>query len=121
MAKQFVSVGTVSVPREDGQASATSDLSTKITFTQRAEFDRVYSGVVTDDVVDLGTLDTGGAKAILVKCSVGTCTVKFNSDTGAWPLAPGALFMFFNPTVGFPTGCKVTTVGAATVSFLAVG
>lgn len=121
MAQNFAIAGTLSVPSEDGQTPAKIDLATSITYTNKAAFDRSYSGAEVDDAVDLGPLDVAGAKALLIKVASGSCTVKFNGGTQAWPIGAGGYFLYCNPPQGFPTACAITTTGAALVKFLAVG
>ncbi len=123
MAQTFTVVGKLTIPLEDSQSVAPIDLGIAFPITARADFSRKYDGAVTDDAVDLGTLaDTPGAKGILVKCIAGTCTVKFNGGNTAWPLsAAGGHFFWANGAQGFLTDALITTTGAATVIFLAVG
>lgn len=121
MAQTFAIAGTLSVPSEDGQAPAKIDLATSIVYTNKAAFDRSYAGAVTDDAVDLGPLEDAGAKGLLVKVVSGSCTLKFNGSNLAWPLSAGGYMLYSNPSQGFPTGCLITTTGAAAVKFLAVG
>ena len=57
-----------------------------------------------------------------MKYTAGTCTVKFNGGSDAWPLAAGAgYFLWINSSQGFLTSALVTTTGSATVVFIAVG
>lgn len=125
MAQTLIVAGKLTHPDEDGQAAAPISLDSSWVFTQKAAFDRVYDGALADDPIDFGTLVTAGAKLILIKCPIGSCTFKFMSGmtTGniIWTLQPGGYFLFNNPAQGGPTGCKVTVTGAATVKFLAVG
>lgn len=125
MALSLVVTGQLQVSVEDGKAPASVDLGQNFPFTQRADFERVYTGAIADDPVDFGTLNVGGAKGVIVKVTQGAATVKFavgvTTENIAWPLVPGAYFFYCNPSGGFPTGAKVTTTGAATVKFIAVG
>lgn len=114
--------GKLSVPLEDVVVTAPIDLGITFPFSGRADFSRKYDGAVTDDVVNLGTLTTGGAKSVIVKCIAGSCTIKFNGGTDAWPLSTGGgFFLWVNSAQGFLTAALITTTGAATVVFLAVG
>ena len=125
MALTLSVIGRLLASVEDLQQPAAVDLGQNFIFTQRADLECVYPGVVTDDVVNLGSLATGGAKLVLVKVTQGSATIKFTvgatTETIAWPLVPGAYFLYCNPSGGFPTSAKVTTTAAATVKFLAVG
>lgn len=122
MAQNFTIVGKLSVPLEDTTVAAPIDLGITFPFTGRTDFSRKYDGAVTDDPVNLGTLVTGGAKGVIVKCIAGSCTVKFNGGSDAWPLsAGGGHFSWQNSAQGFLTAALITTTGAATVVFLAVG
>lgn len=122
MAQNFTVAGKVMAPFENTTAVAPVDLGVSFAFSGRADFSRQYDGAVTDDPVSLGTLSTGGAKGVMVKCLAGTCTIKFNGGSDAWPLAAGAgYFLWVNSAQGFLTAALITTTGAATVLFLAVG
>lgn len=122
MAQNLSVAGAASIPLEDGGSVAPIDLTTQLTFLSRADFARNYAAAVTNDPVDFGTLMTGGAKGVIVKCKVGSCTVAFQSTSGqAWPLAAGGYFLWINPSAAFPTSAFITTTGAAQVVFLAVG
>lgn len=121
MAQNFVVAGSVSIPLVDGATPSPLSIAATIPFTGRADFQRVYTGAVVDDVVNFGTLAATGAKGVLVLCPAGACTIKFNGGTDAWPLAPGAHFEWCNPSTPFPTAALITTTGPATVIFLAVG
>lgn len=122
MAQTLTSVGKLSVPLEDGGTVAPIDLGLSFVFTGRADFSRKYDAPVTDDAVNLGTLATPGAKGVLVKCTLGSCTIKFNGGSDAWPLDVGAgFFLWLNSARGFLTAAAITTTGPATVVFLAVG
>lgn len=123
MAQTFTVAGAASLPFEDGTNVAPISLALAIPYTGRADFQRTYSGGVTNDPVDFGTLEMVGAKGVLVKCTLGTCTIKFqDSTTGtAFPLAVGGFFLWSNPTIPFPTSAFITTTAAAAVLFIAVG
>ena len=121
MPQDFNVSGKVQLPFEAGQTSAPIDLCASFTFTQKADFDRSYPEAVTDDEVDLGPLADAGAKGLIVKCPIGTATVKFNGGDVAWPLGPGAYFLYVTPLGGFPRSAAISTIAAASVKFLAVG
>jgi len=122
MAQTFTVSGNAKIPLEDSQATAPIDLGIAFPITARADFSRKYDVAVTDDAVDLGTLDVAGAKVVLVKCIAGNCTIKFNGDTVAWPLSTaGGPFLWSNSAQGFVTSALISTTGAATIIFLAVG
>lgn len=120
MSEKVTVAGKLGLPLEDGQPNAFMDLAQDFVFTQRINFEGVYDIATVDDVISFGTMATGGAKLVLVKSPSGGCTVKFNADTLAWPVPPGAYFLYANPSGGFITGMKVTTTGAAKVKILAV-
>lgn len=120
MAQQLVVSGSFAIPLEDGGAVAQVDLKQAFNVTQRADFSRVYDALVTDDAVDLGTLATAGAKAFIIKCKAGSCTVKLNGGTTAITLDAGAEIMYANPVSGWLTAALISTSGPATVLFLAV-
>ncbi len=80
-----------------------------------------YDDAVTDSAVALGTLADSGARGLLVKCTAGSCSIKFNSGTQAWPLSAGGYLLYMNPAQGFPTAAAITTGGAASVKIIAVG
>lgn len=122
MAQNLTIAGAASLPFEDGTNVASIQLAASLGFSSRADFSRSYTAAVVDDVVDFGTLGGTGAKGIIVKCTSGACTIKFQSNTSiAWPLAPGGYFVWINPSLPFPTAAFVNTTGAATVVFVAVG
>lgn len=123
MAQNFTVAGSLQIPLEDAGSPAPISLAISFPYVPRADFSRKYDGAVTDDPVNLGTLATGGgAKSVMVKCTTGTCTVKFNGGTDAWPLAAGAgYFLWINSSQGFLTSALITTTGSATVVFIAVG
>ena len=121
MAQTFTVTGKLAIPLEEGGSVAPIDLGVSLVILNRADFGRSYAGAVTDDAVNLGTLTSNGAKGILVKCTSGSCTVKFNAGATAWPLAVGGYFLWVNPSTAFATAALVTTSGPATVVFLAVG
>lgn len=122
MAQNFTIAGNAQIPFEDGP-SAPISLAIAFPFAARADFARKYDSAVTDDNVDLGTLSTGGgAKGVIVKCTAGNCTVKFNGGSDAWPLSAGSgFFMWVNSSQGFLTSALISTTGAANVVFVAVG
>mgnify|MGYP006999984907 FL=1 len=122
MAQTLTVAGSVACPFEDGGTAAPISLAATLVFTSRADFARSYSGAVTDEEVDFGTLTSPGAKGILVKCTTGSCTVKFQANTTpAWPLAAGGCFLWINIAQASPTTAFITTTGSAAVVFLAVG
>lgn len=125
MSLNFSVTGRIQTNVESNQQSAILDLGASLIYTQRADFERVYSGAIVDDPVDLGTLNVGGARGVLVKVTAGSATIKFVAGliTGTleWPLVPGAYMLYVNPSAGFPTGALVTTTAAASVKFIAVG
>lgn len=121
MAQTFTVAGAISVSLIDGGTPAPISIAASIPFTNRADFQRAYSGAVTDDLVHFDTLAAAGAKGVLVVCTVGTATIKFNGGTDAWPLSPGGHFEWCNPSTPFPTAALISTTGPATVIFLAVG
>lgn len=114
--------GAASIPLEDGGVVAPVNLTASIPYTSRADFCRAYTGVISDDPVDFGTLDGIGAKGVLVKCTLGSCVIKFVTTGGnPWPLAVGGYFLWINPSTPFPEAAFITTTGPATVVFIAVG
>jgi hypothetical protein len=124
MASQVMSVsGFFSAPLENTTSTAAVALATTLTFTSMAEFTRTYSGAISADPVSLGTLSGPGAKAILVKCLSGSCTIGFNGDTTTqWPIAAGGGYMLWvNGSQGFVTAAAITTTGACSVVFVALG
>ena len=122
MAQTFAVSGNVAIPLEDGSTPAPINLAASMVFTGRADFQRSYTGAVTNEAVDFGTLAAAGAKGVLVKCTAGSCTVRFMDNASpAWPLAPGGYFLWLNPSAPFPDSAFITTTGAATVVFIAVG
>jgi len=122
MAQIFTVAGKLSIPLEDAGPTAPIDLGVNFPYVAKADFSRKYDGAVTDDAVNLGTLTTGGAKGVMVKCMAGTCTAKFNGGSDAWPLGAGTgYFLWMNSAQGFLTAALITTTGAATVVFIAVG
>lgn len=122
MAQNLTVAGAASLPFEDGTNVAPIQLAASLGFTSRADFARAYAGAVTDDPVDFGTLAAAGAKGVIVKCTAGSCVIKFQSNTSiAWPLAPGGYFIWINTAQAFPNAAFITTTGAASVVFIAVG
>jgi hypothetical protein len=121
MAQTLTVAGAASCPFVDGGTVAPIPLATALGFTSRADFQRSYLGAIVDDPVNFGTLAVPGAKGIIVMCTAGSCTIKFNGAADAWPLAPGGYFIWINTAQPFPTSALITTTGAAGVFFLAVG
>ena len=121
MAQNFAVAGAVSIPLIDGSTPAPISIAATIPFTQRADFQRSYTGAVTDEIVHFDTLAGPGAKGVLVVCTAGSATIKFNGGADAWPLAPGGAFLWTNPSTPFPNAALLTTTGPATVIFIAVG
>ncbi len=122
MAQTLTVAGSAALPLEDGTNVAPIQLAASLGFTSRADFSRSYAGAVTDDPVDFGTLTIPGAKGVIVKCTAGSAVIKFQNNTSiAWPLAPGGFFLWINTAQAFPTAAFITTTGAATVIFVAVG
>lgn len=121
MAQSFVVAGSVAIPLVDGSTPAPLSIASTIVFTQRADFQRAYTGAVTDEVVHFDTLAAAGAKGVLVLCPAGSCTIKFNGGLDAWPIGPGGQFLWSNPSTPFPNAALVSTTGPATVIFIAVG
>lgn len=122
MAQTLTIAGAASLPLEDGSAVAPVKLDANIPYLTRVANQLTYPGAVTDAAVDLGPLATPGAKGLIVKCTAGSCKVKFQTNTSiAWPLAPGGVFVWVNPSEAFPTAAFITTTGGASVLFIAVG
>jgi hypothetical protein len=121
MAQNLTVAGAASFPLEDGGPTAPINLATVLGFTSRADYVRTYAGAIVDDPVDFGTLTGTGAKGVLVKCTAGGCTIKFNGGADAWPLAPGGYFLWINTAQFFANAALITTTGAASVVFVAVG
>lgn len=121
MATKLQIVGKASIPLEDGGTVAPIDLGIDLAYLSDAYFIRDFTTAVIDEAVNLGSLAVPGAKAILVKCTLGSCTIKFSGGSQAWPLAQGGFFLWCNPSTPFPTGAAITTTGPARVTILAVG
>jgi hypothetical protein len=122
MAQTLTVAGAASLPFEDGTNVAPIQLAASLGFTSRADFVRSYSGAIVDDEINFGTLAVPGAKGVIVKCTAGSCVIKFQADTSiAWPLAPGGYFIWINTAQAFPNAAFITTTGAASVVFVAVG
>lgn len=121
MSQSAVVAGSLQAPYEDGGSSGNISLALNFPYTQKINDDLVFAGPVTDQAVDFGTMDTGGAKLVLIKCPTGSCTIKFNGVSGLQvPLSPGGYYLWFNPATGFVTGITISTTGPATVKVLAV-
>lgn len=120
MAQKLTVVGKLAAAFEDGGSVAPVDLGIDLTYLNRVDYEREYSGAVTDEAVNFGTL-TAGAKMLLVKAKAGACTIKFNGANTAWPIAPGGYFIWCNPSTPFPTAALISTTGPAHVVFIAVG
>lgn len=112
--------GRLTAPLEDGQAAAPMDLGFTINYTQKVCDDLVFASTVTDQAIGLGTLATGGAKAFILKCTLGSCTIKMNGGTDVITLALGGYLLYANPLAGQLTALTITTTGAATLKILAV-
>jgi hypothetical protein len=122
MAQNLTVQGAVSLPLVDGGTVAAINLAATLGLTSRADFCRSYSGAVTDDPVDFGTLTVPGAKGIIAMCTMGAAVIKFQgTTTPAWPLDPGGYFIWIDTARPFPTSAFITTTGGATVVFIAVG
>lgn len=122
MSQTLTVQGALSIPLVDGGTVAPVALTASLGYTSRADFMRSYSGTISNDPVDFGTLASPGAKGIIVLVTSGSCTIAFQSTSGqAWPLAPGGYFLWINPSSPFPTSAFITTTGPAAVLFIAVG
>lgn len=121
MAKTFKVTGTCSIPQEDGQTPATVDLAVNFDFTQQITADLSYTGAAADDAIDLETMASGGAKALLIKSSVGGCTVKINGAATSIPVGAGSGFILIvNPSGSTITAVSVTVTGVAKVKVVAL-
>ena len=67
MAQNLTVQGAVSLPLVDGGTVAAINLAATLGLTSRADFCRSYSGAVTDDPIDFGTLTIPGAKGIIAE------------------------------------------------------
>ena len=125
MSKNFTVDGSVSVPLQDGQTAAPADLTLSFVYTKKAGFDLVYPDAVADDPVTFGSLAVSGAKALLIRCTAGACTVKIDGPavTGNLPLPlhAGGYLLYANPAAGLPSGCHIRVTTSASLEILAVG
>ena len=123
MTQTLTIVGRASFPLEDDPAVAAQiDLALTMGLSQIMSEKLVYDALVTDQAVGLGTLSTGGAKVLIVKCPVGGCTIKLNASTDAIPVAAGLGYICIaNPSQGWLTALKISTTGPATVRVVALG
>lgn len=122
MAKNFTVAGKLTIPLEEAAVPSQTSLDAAFPYVAQTCFSRKYDIAVVDDGVDLGTLESGGARATFIRCTAGACTIKFNGGADAWPLsANGGFFLWVNSAQGFLTTATITTSGAATVTFVAVG
>jgi hypothetical protein len=114
--------GSLAIPLVDGGTVAAISLAASLGFTARADFQRSYTGAISNDPVNFGTLASPGAKGVFVYVGSGSCTISWQSDAdAAWPLAVGGYFLWVNPQTPFPTSAFITTTGPCNVVFLAVG
>jgi hypothetical protein len=120
MSKTLKIAGTLTLPIEDGQAVAPVDLTLQFVFTQSLDIDLSYSVLTTDDPISLGTMATGGAKLLLIKSSVGGCTVKLNGSSDSLSIGITGYLLYTSPSGGVVTELSVTTTGAAKVKILAL-
>jgi len=87
MAQTATVVGTLNLPSEDAATASPIDLALSLAFAERSAVDLKYDSPVVDGTVPLGTMATNGAKLIYVKCTLGSCNIKINGMTTAFPLS----------------------------------
>lgn len=97
----FTLTGSLSFPPDDGVVASERVFSAVGSFESKAEFKYELTGAGTR-TVNFGTIDTNGAKAILIEVMVGAVDpvmVRFNgSVTGGVQLSAGGSISYANPT-----------------------
>lgn len=120
MAQTVTIAGKLTIPLEEGGATAPIDLSASFTFTRKMADDFVFDSPVTAQSLSLGSMDSTGAKLLLVKSPIGGGIIIVNGGTGI-PIAAGAGYILIvDPTGASITSLAVTTTGPATIKVLAL-
>ncbi len=116
-------VGSLKFPLGEDELSLPSpiDLGFALSFGQLSHQILNFDAPVTDSVVGLGTMATGGAKGIFLQSIIGSFSYKFNNDTDAKPMTVQGYTLIVNPVQGWLTGLKITTAAAAKVRMIAFG
>ncbi len=98
----FQITGTLTYPPDDGQPDATHSSSVSSSFTGESKFKYELSGSGSQ-VVDFGTIDTTGAKGILIEVASDAAAgvmVQFNGGgaSGQVEVTPGGHISLGSPT-----------------------
>jgi len=109
MAQTATITGALNYPADEGATPSAVSLALSLVYSQKLSAQLEYDTPVTDQAVNLGTLSTGGAKITLLKCTLGSCTVKINGSD-AIPLAAGMGYILLaNTQQGILSTLTVTT------------
>jgi hypothetical protein len=120
MAQTVTITGKLTIPLEDGGATAPIDLSASFTFTKKMADDFVFDDVVTAQSISLGSMASSGAKLLLVKSPLGGGTIIVNGGTGVPVAAGGGYILIVDPTGASINTVAITTTGPATIKVLAL-
>lgn len=113
MAQTATIVGTLNLPAEDGATPSPISLALSLIFAQKTSALLEYDAPVTAQTVDLGTLTSGGAKLLLLKCTMGTLSVSINTSTAIQLTALFGYVLIANTQQGVVTSLTVTTTNPA--------
>lgn len=105
MARTLSFSGEVTWPLEDGKQAAKVNLAASVVYASALHIEKVYSTVVTDEVV---ALPMASAKFLLLQALTNDISVKLNNDTVALVIKAGTGFILVFGD-GAITGLKVTT------------
>jgi len=105
MARTLVFAGEITWPLEDGKQAAKVNLAASIVYASALHIEKVYSSVVTDEVI---ALPMAGAKFVLLQATTNDITVKLNASTDAITLKANTGFVLIFGD-GVITALKVST------------
>lgn len=105
MARTLSFTGEIQWPLEDGKQAAKINLAASLVYASALHIEKVYSAVVTDEVV---TLPMASAKFLLLQAITNDITVKLNASTDAITIKAGTGFILIFGD-GVITALKVST------------
>lgn len=109
MARTVKFSGNVEWTLEDNQTAAKMPLACELSYTSSLQIEKVYTAVVTDEVI---ALPMASAKFLVLKALTNDVTIKLNNSTTDIPIKAGTGFvLIWNPD-GAITSLKVS-IGVA--------
>lgn len=111
MARTLTFTGTLTWPIEDGKQAAKTEQSVSLLYTSAFHVEKVYSGAVVDEALDLPMTS---AKFLLLQATGNDVDVKLNGNANAVTLKADSGFLLVWNADGTITGVtvSVTTVPA---------